>query len=125
MKNEFATISWDFDDTLCIESGGWCGREMIPMKDYVDRLKEYHALGCKCIILTARTPSSMNISEVMHFLHIHDLKYCVSEIHYTSHRPKGPFAKALNVDLHYDDAEEHLESLKEHKIKTVKAVFPL
>lgn len=120
MNDEFCIVSFDFDDTLCYESSGWYGRELIAIPKYVDVLKEYHALGCKCIILTARTPTNMNISEVMYFLHRYDLKHIIKDIHYTSHKPKGPFAKELNVSLHYDDSSEHLESLAEHKIKTIK-----
>jgi acid phosphatase class B len=125
MKN-FCQISFDFDDTLCLEvkSGGWYGGlSKKPITKYIELLKEYHALGCKCIILTARTPTEADISEVNQFLKLHDLKQCVSEIHYTSHELKGPFAKKLKVDLHYDDSDKHLKSLAENQIRTIKATL--
>lgn len=117
-------IAFDFDDTLATYvSDGWYGREiLIAIPKFVDLLKEYHALGCQCLVLTARTPSDHHIEEIEQFLDNHGLTGMVSDIVFTSHEPKGPFAEALGVNLHYDDSEKHLESVRSYGIQAVSSV---
>lgn len=121
--NEFCLISWDYDDTLAGESpGAWDGYNVYAIEPFLQTVKEYHALGCKCIILTARSPSDLNKWEIDQFLKKYDIKHCISDIVYTSHTPKGSYAFELGVNLHYDDSLEHLESVKSYGIAVVCSV---
>jgi acid phosphatase class B len=121
---KFATVSWDFDDTLAeYVSAGWYGGNMLVAKlQFLELLKEYHALGCKCIILTARTPHHFHIAEIEGFLKQCGIDHAVSDIVFTSHQPKGPFAKTMEVSLHYDDCVLHLESVREHGIRAISSI---
>ena len=110
-------VSFDFDDTLADEiPTGWGGLCLMPIPKIVDRLREYHALGCTCLILTARTPTDRNKSDIEGFLKSQQVDHCISSVHFTSHAPKGPYAFDLGVHLHYDDADEHLDSCKQYGI---------
>lgn len=122
-KDDRICISWDFDDTLAtLVPCGWNGEMLVSKPKFIDLLKEYHALGCKCIILTARTDNLPNINEINYFLESHDVHHAISEIVFTEHKPKGPFAKELNVKLHYDDDESQLESVRSYGIKAICSV---
>ena len=117
------TISFDFDDTLAeYSSAGFNGFELVCIPQFLELLREYHALGCKCIILTARTPQDEHISEIEDFLLTHDIAHAVSDVVFTSHEPKGPFAEAMEVNLHYDDSEEHLESVRSFGIRAISSI---
>lgn len=122
LSNEIC-VSFDFDDTLAeYSSAGWDGCVLVCIPRFLDLLKEYHALGCKCIILTARTPDESNTSEIEQFLKDHDIEHMVSDIVFTSHNLKGPFAKAMGVNLHYDDSEPQLESVRSVGIQAISSV---
>lgn len=113
-------VSFDFDDTLAEYTViGWGARVLTCIPQFIELLKEYHALGCECIVLTARTPCDEYIQEIEDFLNRMDVADCVTDIVFTAHQPKGPFAAALGVRLHYDDSEEHLESVRAHGIPVV------
>lgn len=124
-KEKATVVSFDFDDTLAKErfvskAWGFSGdTDLFPITTFVDLLKEYHALGCECIILTARTPTPQNESIIKKFLKDNKIDHCISKIVYTSHEPKGPFAASLGVSLHYDDCEEHLCSVSDFGIAVV------
>ena len=115
-----ARISFDFDDTIAEYSSiGWSGYELVCIPKFLQILQEYHALGCECIILTARSNQEKHIQEIDQFMKDHGIEDAVSYTVYTNHQPKGPFAFALGVDLHYDDSEVHLESVRSFGIKVV------
>lgn len=117
---KFAVISFDFDDTLAeIVRFGYSSEMLICIPKILDLLKEYHALGCKCLILTARTPKQEHIDEINGFLRQMKIEGCISEVVFTSHQPKGPFAFRLGVNLHYDDDETHLNSIREFGIQAI------
>lgn len=103
-------------------AGAWGGTEVYPIETFVELLKEYHALGCECIILTARTPSEHNKYEIEYFLKKCDVAHCISDIHFTYNQPKGPFAHKLGVHLHYDDSMVHLISVAQHGIRVVNSL---
>jgi acid phosphatase class B len=116
-------VSFDFDDTLAeYSSTGWDGCVLVCIPKFLQLLKEYHALGCKCIILTARTPQDEHVAEIEQFLKDHEIEHAVSDIVFTSHQPKGPFAKALDVNLHYDDSVPHLESVRSVGIQAISSI---
>jgi len=107
-------ISWDFDDTLASTiPTGWGGEYIFGIQKYVDLLTEYHALGCCCIILTARSPHEKNQKDITNFLKKHEIEHCIDRVVYTSHLPKGQFAVDNKVSLHYDDSDDHLLSVKD------------
>ena len=95
---------------------------LVCIPKFLELLKEYHVLGCECIILTARTPTEDHISEIERFLTVYDIEHAVSNIVFTSHQPKGPFAKSLGVNLHYDDSVEHLESVRSFGIQAISSI---
>ena len=123
-KDSMTVVSFDFDDTLAeYSSSGWYGGSvLVCIPKFLELLKEYHALGCKCIILTARSPLDEHIAEIEQFLKDHDIKHAVSDVVFTSHQPKGPFANVLEVDLHYDDSVEHLESVRSFGIQAISSI---
>ena len=122
-KGVMNTVSFDFDDTLAeYMPNGWYGEVLVCIPQFVQLLKEYNALGCKCIILTARTPTDNHIKEIEEFLEKHDIADAVQDIVFTSHQPKGPFAEVLEVKLHYDDCEKHLKSVSSYGIQVVSSV---
>lgn len=115
-------VSFDFDETLANTlDTAWGGRFLEGIPESIELLEEYHALGCKCIILTARSPSPENRREIKEFLQRQYIEPCVADIIYTSHEPKGPYASEYGVHLHYDDKEEHLVSVRDHGIQVVDA----
>ncbi len=116
-------VSFDFDDTLAskiVEDGE---RKFYPIPQFVDLLREYHAFGCRCIILTARSPNAFNYKEIVSFLKSNDVHHCISDYVFTSHVPKGLAALKHGVRLHYDDMEGHLESVREYGIKAISSKF--
>jgi acid phosphatase class B len=114
-------VSFDFDDTLAYEkSMGWGDKLFLANPKYVGLLEEYHALGCKCIILTARSPDGDSPQLIEDFLISEGIKPCVTEVVYTSHQLKGPYAVKHGVSLHYDDKDSHVASVREHGIQAVK-----
>ncbi len=117
-------VSFDFDDTLAeYASAGWYGGEMLVcIPQFLQLLKEYFALGCKCVIMTARTPQDHHVREINSFLKWHNVDHMISEVIFTSHEMKGPYAVEHGIHLHYDDSDKHLESCRAHGIKVVKAI---
>lgn len=117
------TISFDFDDTLAAYEkieGTNSDLVLCCRPTYIDLVKEYHALGCKCIILTARFKNEYNEWEIRDFIKRFDLP--ISEIIYTIHIAKGIFASENNVKMHYDDDNFHLYSVKAYDIIAVSSV---
>ena len=47
----------------------------------------------------------------------------ISEIIFTNHNYKGKFALEHGIDFHYDDDDEHLESIKEVGINCVNSLI--
>jgi acid phosphatase class B len=121
--NQFAKVSFDFDDTLAKERsiGSYGGTVLVCIPKFVQLLKEYHALGCKCIILTARTYKKED-TEIEEFLKYHEIDHAISDIVYTAQQAKGSFAKELGVNLHYDDSDYHLDSVRSFGIQVVSSV---
>lgn len=114
------TVSFDFDDTLTREVEDITGRELLAANPkYLRLLREHYEAGDKCIILTARSPHPKNHQEIIEFLARYKLDHCISDYVYTSHMPKGHFAWKNNVDLHYDDSDAHLDSVREYGIEVV------
>ncbi len=85
----------------------------------MELLQGYHALGCRCIILTARTEGDIILKKISKFLCDHGVRNCVSDIVFTNHQLKGPFAVEHKVKMHYDDEEKHLNSIREHGITAI------
>ncbi len=113
-------VSFDFDETLADYAViGWGERVLVAMPKMVELLNEYHALGCECIVLTARSPLEEHVEEIEAFLKRMDLYDKVAALIFTSHQPKGPFAEAYGVQLHYDDDQNHLASVRSHGIQAV------
>lgn len=113
-------VSFDFDETLVNKIGtAWGGYYLEGIPESIELLEEYHALGCKCIIMTARRPSPEDRKEIKDFLKRQFIDHCIADIIYTSHEPKGPYAVDYGVNLHYDDKDDHLESVRGHGIQVV------
>jgi hypothetical protein len=119
------TISFDFDDTLAITVySEFCSdRDMEdilePIPHIIDRLMEYYALGCKCIILTARRESFVSRKQIEKFLKDNNIYHCINKIVFSNLNLKGEYAKKEGVHLHYDDDPSHLEDLPKYGIKVV------
>lgn len=117
-------VSFDFDETLADYTViGWGERMLVAMPKMVELLQFYHMMGCECIILTARSPLEEHVSEIEAFLKRMDLYDKVSALIFTSHQPKGPFAEVYGVNLHYDDDQGHLASVRAHGIQAVDSLL--
>ncbi len=115
-------ISFDFDETLAdTRYGAYGGEYLVAIPKFVDLLREWHAMGCECIILTARSDQPHYRLQINQFLEDHDLSHIVTEVHFTGHEPKGPFAEKLGVCLHYDDSDTHLRSCRKHNIIAISS----
>ena len=118
--SESKIISFDFDDTLCVDGK--------PNKSIVDKVINHHRNGDKCIIVTARDPNHEKDSwikenepkrtKVLDFIKIHNLP--ISKIIFTNHKLKGPILKNHDVYMHFDDKDEELNSAKENGIQIIK-----
>lgn len=116
-------VSFDFDDTLATETSyGWGGSVQVCIPLMLNLLKEYHAMGCECIILTARSDSEDNNRDINDFIATYGLKDIIKKVIYTNHCLKGPFAIEHKVSLHYDDCQNHIGSLKEAGISVVDSI---
>lgn len=115
-------ISFDYDDTLTKASVNDSGKVMyVPREEYIQKMKDYASKGHTIYIVTARKDNPSNHKILESFIDEHQLP--VAKIHYTSHMPKGPILKKLNVELHIDDRAEELESARRHGIKTEEASY--
>ena len=118
-------VTFDFDDTLCMEDG-------TPNLVMMGLVHKYAAEGYKCYIVTARNKAheslkwiKKNNSErirVKDF--IMDNQLPIKQCHFTNHEPKGPVLKRIGSVRHYDDHDEQLESAKEYGIEAIRALPP-
>lgn len=119
-----STISFDFDDTLCMTSSG----DNSPNQAVIESLQEHAASGKKCIIITARDPEHEDDDwiarhqpsriKVAEFVSRHKLP--VEKIVFANHEPKGPICKRHGVLMHYDDKQCELDSCQSCGVTAVK-----
>lgn len=119
-------ISFDFDDTLCMEKDGSPNHAMIEL------VHKYAAEGFKCYIVTARNKAHESIKwinenggtrvRIKDFIKENQLP--IKQCHYTNHEPKGSYLKKLGVIKHYDDKDEQICSALEHGIEAIRALLP-
>ncbi len=110
-----AVVSFDFDETIC-GPVDYC-----PFM--LSLLKNHLRLGDTVMILTARMEKreygdwykefNPNRIPVKDYLHQHGIDV---PIVYTNHDPKGPHAKRLGVDIHYDNDATEIASCREYGV---------
>ncbi len=117
-------ISFDFDGTLC-----WVNKSNISIFrrniKVFNIFKKHVKNNDQIIIVTFRNPENeteeLKIKEkrvlINDYLKKFDIK--VDDIIFTNHSPKLPYLIKYQVNIHYDDCEETIESLKNTKIKGV------
>lgn len=115
-------VSFDFDDTLVEDVGINDEEILIPKEKIVSLLKDHHAKGDTCVILTARNRTLKDKSDIDIFLYYNNLTHMISDIIFTSHTYKGKFTLEHNIDLHYDDDDEHLESIREVGVECINSL---
>lgn len=118
-------ISFDFDDTLCMEDG-------TPNYNMMNLVFHYASKGYKCYIVTSRNQEHEDFTwikeneksriRVHDFIQTHNLP--IVECIYTNHEPKGPILKKLNSIKHYDNDEDELESALNCGVIGIKALLP-
>jgi len=118
-------ISFDFDDTLCMEDG-------TPNLVMMGLVHKYAAEGFKCYIVTARNKAHESVKwinknggtrvRVKDF--IKDNQLPIKQCHFTNHEPKGAYLKKLGAVKHYDDHDEQLASAAEHGVEAIRALLP-
>jgi acid phosphatase class B len=118
-------ITFDFDDTLCMEDG----TPNLPMMELV---RQHAAEGFKCYVVTARNKAHESLRwinktgstrvRVKDFINEHDLP--IKQCHFTNHALKGPILKQIGSIRHYDDHDEQLASATEHGIEAIRALSP-
>lgn len=110
-------ISFDYDDTLTMPVLEKDAIRYVPRPEYVELAKKYAAEGNEVIIVTARSNADIHQKEIKKFIKENEL--IIAGVYYTNHFPKGPKLKSLNVDIHYDDRQDHIDSAKYHGVKGV------
>jgi hypothetical protein len=118
MGRKQKVVSFDFDDTLCMEDGS-------PNHPMLDLVRKHAEEGCKCYIVTARnrdheSPFWINRNQpgrvrVKDFIKEHGLP--IKQCHFTNHELKGPVLWKIGASLHYDDRPEQLRSAQEHGVE--------
>lgn len=119
-------VTFDFDDTLCIEKDGSPNLEMIEL------VRKYAAEGYKCYIVTARNKAHESVKwinnnggtrvRIKDF--IKEYKLPIKQCHFTNHEPKGPYLKKIGAVKHYDDHDEQLASAAEYGIDAIRVELP-
>lgn len=114
-------VSFDFDDTLCMEEDG------SPNIQMLDIVRKYAAEGFKCYIVTARNKSheskkwiknnKPNRVRIKDFIKEHNLP--IKQCHFTNHEPKGSYLKKIGSTKHYDDHIEQIASAIEYGIEAI------
>jgi len=102
--------SFDFDETLAVE--------MEPIWECIEALIDYSNQGYKIVIVTAR--DNYQKSEVEHFVESWELP--VEDIICTNMELKGPYLEKIGAELHVDDNEEQLQSVKDHGVKAINTM---
>lgn len=114
-------VSFDFDDTLA----EWVGvpkKSSLRSRDkIVLLLRDHYKSGDICVILTARNNEEAERNEILKFLEDNNINE-ISDIIFTSHTYKGKFTLEHNIDLHYDDDDEHLESIREVGVECINSL---
>lgn len=113
MNKSCKIVSFDFDDTLCMEDG-------TPNFTMIKMVKKYHQEGYKCYIVTARNkkhelktwikknnPKRIRVKD---FIAEHELP--IKRCYFLNHMDKGPVLKKIGAFRHYDDREDALMSAK-------------
>jgi acid phosphatase class B len=111
------TISFDFDDSICMQDG-------TPNLEMINIIKKYHENNYNCVIVTARNleneknPPSKERVIIQEFVKNFNLP--ISRYYFTNHELKGPLLKEIKASIHYDDDEEQLRSAEEHGVEAIK-----
>ena len=114
-------VSFDFDDTLAEYVGVPKKSALRPREKIVSLLRYHYNCGDTCVILTARNNLEVEESEILKFLEDNNITE-ISEIIFTNHTYKGKFALEHGIHFHYDDDEEHLESIREVGVSCVNSL---
>jgi acid phosphatase class B len=118
-------ISFDFDDTLCMEDG-------TPNYTMMGLVHQYAAEGYKCYVVTSRDKSHESLSwikkngatriRVKDFIRDHQLP--IKQCHFTNHERKGETLQRIGAIKHYDDNDAELMSAKAFGIEAIKTILP-
>jgi len=114
-------VSFDFDDTLAEWVGIPWKSPLRPKEKIISLLRDHYKNGDICVILTARNNTDIDKSEIVKFLKENNISE-ISEIIFTNHRYKGKFVLEHGIDFHYDDDDEHIESIKEVGVNCVNSL---
>lgn len=117
-------ISFDFDGTLC-----WVDKNNISIFrrniNMFNQLIKHLKNKNEVIIVTFRNPANENEEQkietkrvlISDYLKKYNLN--INKIIFTNHNPKKQYLLDNNVDVHYDDCIETINSLKKTKIKGI------
>lgn len=117
-------ISFDFDGTLC-----WVDKNNISIFrrniNMFNQLIKHLKNKNEVIIVTFRNPANENEERkietkrvlISDYLKKYNLN--INKIIFTNHNPKKQYLLDNNVDVHYDDCIETINSLKKTKIKGI------
>lgn len=117
-------ISFDFDDTLCMEADGSANLLMIEL------VRKYTEQGFKCHIVTARNKKNESLKciqnnknriRVKDFIKEHNLP--IERCHFTNHELKGRILKKIGAIKHYDDDKEQLASAEEYGVEAINSLI--
>jgi len=117
-------ISFDFDGTLC-----WVDKNNISIFrrniNVFNQLIKYLKNKNEVIIVTFRNHENENeelkieAKRVLICDYLKKYNLNINKIIFTNHNPKKQYLLDNNVDIHYDDCIETINSLKKTKIKGI------
>lgn len=117
-------VSFDFDGTLC-----WVNKKNVSIFrrniKIFNILKKHLENKDELIIVTFRDPKNETEEKkekenrVLINDYINKYNLNIKKIIFTNHMPKLPYLIENNVDIHYDDDDQTIETLKNTSIKGI------
>lgn len=117
-------VSFDFDNTLCMNDG-------TPNHPMLEIVRKHATDGYKCYIVTARNrdeeskkwvaehdPTKVRIKD---FIKEHDLP--IKQCHFTSHELKGRTLWTIGACKHYDDRFDQRHSATLFGIEALEPIY--
>lgn len=97
------TISFDFDDTICL----W--PECMPNKPIIDLIHKHKEAGDKVILVTSRF--DVTKTALLRAFKEWNIPIAEEDMHFTNQYSKRWIFRNLDADAHYDDDDEQLAEL--------------
>lgn len=120
-------VSFDFDGTILNSHFDATTGKFVCTglkKHIVDEMRRHYLSGKEVIIMTRRKAEKSEIEEDNNGLPtvrkvVKEYGLPVKKVYFTQGTLKGPWLKALGVELHYDDDPEEVQEAVRHGVETI------